>query len=80
MVFEVCLVNDVQSVMVVHGIHPGIVGVVACAHGIDVVLLHESDIAQHRFVAHCSAVERVAVVAVDTFQNHALTVDIQLVV
>ena len=44
-VLEVSFVAGVEAVVVVHGIHAGVVGVVRGADGVDVVLLHEEHVA-----------------------------------
>ena len=56
-VLEVSLVAGVQAVVVVHGIHAGVVGVVRGANGVDVVLLHEQHVAQHLVYRHGATVD-----------------------
>ena len=77
MVFQVGFVHGVEAVVVEHGIHFGGVGIVGCADGVDVVLLHEQDVAQHRFCGDGTSVHGVRVVPVDTFKEDALSVDIE---
>ncbi len=56
MVFEVSFVNSVETIVVKHRIHAGIVGIVAGADSIDVVLLHEGNIAEHGLGAYGTSV------------------------
>ena len=62
--FLVGLVHDVQAVPVVEGIHLGVVGIVAGAHRIHIVALHEHDVLYHALHRHGLAMDRVDVVAV----------------
>ncbi len=77
MVFQVGLVDGIESVMVKHRIHARVVGIVARADGVDVVLFHQCHVAKHRFGAHGTAVKGVAVVAVHAFEHHPLAVDVE---
>ena len=77
MVFEVSLIAAVESVVVEHGIHACIVGIVAGADGIDVVLLHEQDILQHGSHRHGTACLRVGVVPVRTLEHDTPSVDVE---
>ena len=47
MVFQVCFIHSIKSVVVKHRIHARIVGIVARAYGVDVVLFHQRYIAEH---------------------------------
>ena len=78
MVLEVGFVHDVKAVVVEHGIHRGVVGIVGRAYGVDVSLLHELHIAQHTRGADGTAVDGVAVVAVDALEEDLAAVDIDL--
>ena len=76
MVFEVGFAHAVESVMVEHRIHAGVVGIMAGAHGVDVVLLHQQHVAQHCLVGDGAPALGIGVVAVHAFEEHALAVDI----
>ena len=76
-VLEVGFVDTIQTEDVEHGIHLTVVGVVRCAYGIDIVALHEHDIAQHLVGGYGASIDGRGVVAVDPFEQHALTVDKQ---
>ena len=76
-VFEVGFVAGVQAVVVVHGVHLGLVGIVRGADGVDVVLLHERYVAKHFVGRGGTAVKRRCVVTVHTLEHDALTVDIE---
>lgn len=43
----------------------GVVGVVGCANSIEVELLHELNILQHRLLLDCLATQRVMLMSVD---------------
>ncbi len=75
MALHIGLVHAVESVVVEHGIHLRLARIVACAHGVDIGLLHECHVAQHGGYVDGVAVERVYVLGVDTFEEHALAVD-----
>ena len=76
-VFQVGLIAGVQSEMIEHGIHAGVVRVVRSANEVHVVLLHEQDVAQHRLVGHSTTTLGIGVLAVHALEKHALAVDIQ---
>ena len=76
-VFQVGLIAGVQSEMIEHGIHAGIVRVVRSADQVHIVLLHEQDVAQHRLVGHSTTALGIGVLAVHALEKHALAVDIQ---
>ena len=67
-VFEVGFVAGVQTIVVVHRIHARIVGIVRGANGVDVVLLHQQDVAEHRFVRHSATEFRIGVLTVYSLQ------------
>ena len=58
----------------------GIVGVVACAHGVEVKLFHQLDILKHALLAHHISAVGVELVAVGALYQHGLAVDEQLAV
>ena len=76
MVLQVGFVAAIESVIVKHGIHACCIGIVRCAYGVDVVLFHQEDVAQHRLVCYGTSAERVCVVAVHTLEEHFLTIDV----
>ena len=45
--FHIGLVHDVESVVVEHGIHLGLSGIVRGAYCVDVGLFHHGDVAEH---------------------------------
>ena len=75
-VFEVSLVAAVQTVVVEHCVHLGSVRVVACTYSVDVVLLHENYILQHRLSCNGTAIYRVSVVTVHALEEYAFAVDV----
>ena len=77
MVLEVGLVAAVKSVVVEHGIHACIVGIVAGADGVDVVALHQQYVLQHVVSSDGAACNGVGIVAVHTLQHYTLAVDIE---
>ena len=76
MVFEVGLIHRIKSEVIEHGVHLGRVRIVGRTDGIDVVLLHQQHVTQHRLHRHGTAVEGVRIVAVRTLEEHALAVDV----
>ena len=76
-VFEVSFVAGVQTIVVVHRIHARIVGIVRGANGVDVVLLHQQDVAEHRFVRHRATKFGIGVLTVYSLQQDALSVNIE---
>ena len=79
MALLVRLVHDVQAIVVIQGIHLGIVGIMAGTHRIQVVPLHEEDILHHRFHRDGLAVDRMDVVPVRPFEVGQYVIDIELV-
>ena len=76
MVLKVCLVAAIETVVVEHRIHSCGVGVVACTYGVDIILLHEKNILQHRFSCYGTASDRVGVMAVHSLEEYSLSIDI----
>ena len=76
MVLVVSLVTAVQPVIVEHCIHTGIIGIMACTYGVDIVLLHHDDIPEHTFNRYGTACRRVAVMAIGSLQHHTFAVDV----
>ncbi len=58
----------------------GVVGIVARPHGVDVVLLHQLDVADHRLTRDVVSGVRVVLVAVDALEVDRLAVHQQLAV
>ena len=76
MVFEVGLIHRIKSEVIEHGVHLGRVRIMGGTDGIDVVLLHQQHVTQHRLYRHGTAVEGVRIVSVRTLEEHALAVDV----
>ena len=75
-ILQIRLVHAVKPVVVEHRVHALGVRVVGRADGVDVVLLHQEHVAQHRLRRHGAPVERVSVVTVHPFEEDALPVDV----
>ncbi len=75
MAFQVGLIDHVQAVLIAQLIPSGLVGIVAGADRIDIVLLHEPDIPHHIFFRHCPASPYVELVAVDSLKDDPFSVD-----
>ena len=75
--FDIGLVNDVQSVAIAKPVPQRMVRVVRAAHGVEVVLLHDLDIATHRRFVHHLAVFRVMLVPVNPADQQRFTVELQ---
>ena len=76
MVFEVSLVAGPESKVVHHGVEVRVVGIVRGAYHVDVVLLHQREVAEHRPVFHGPSALGVGVVAVHTLEEHPFAVDV----
>ena len=76
MVFEVSLVHHIESIVVEHSIHFGGIRIVRSANGVDIVALHEEHILEHTFGVDSATEQRVSVVAVNTLEEHPLTIDV----
>ena len=66
--FQVRLVDDVQAVLIAERVPAAVVGVVAGAHAVDVVRLHQGDVAEHGADADHGAERGVALVPVDALE------------
>ena len=75
-VLEVGFVHAVDAVVVKHGVHTCGIGIMGGADRVDIVLLHEQHIAEHRFCAYGATIDGVGVVAVGALEEDALAVDI----
>ena len=73
--FHVGLIHTVQTVGIEHGIHLGLTGIVARAHGVDIGLLHQLYIAEHGLQTDSTPCQRVGVLGVHTLEVHPLPVD-----
>ena len=76
MVFQVCFITGVETVVVKHRIHTCRIGIVRRTDGIDIVLLHQEYVLQHRLCSHRTSVEGMRVVAVHALEEDTLAVDI----
>ena len=77
---QIGLPDDIQAVFIAEGQEIGVVGVVAGAHGVDVVGLQVLYIPQHLFPADGAAGPAAPLVAVDTLEHDALAVQKHLAV
>ena len=73
------LVHYVKAVPVVEGIHLGVVGIVAGAHRVQVVALHQEDVLHHALHRHRLAMDGMDVVAVGPLQISKDIIDIEFV-
>ena len=78
MTLEVRLSGEVDAVFVTEVIPAWIVGIVAGAHGIDVELLHDTDILDHTLDANDIAPIGIEFVTVGTLDEDRLAIDEQL--
>ena len=77
---DVGLVHDVEAIVVEHGVHFGLTGVVAGAYGVDIGLLHQGDVLNHSGHVDAAAAGGVGVLGVDTLEVYLLAVDVDAVV
>ena len=75
--FDIGLVNDVQPVAIAKPVPQRMVRIVRAANGVEVVLLHDLDIAAHRRFVHHLAVFRVMLVPVNPADQQRFTVELQ---
>ena len=78
--FEVGLVHAIEAVVVEHGVHLCLAGVVAGAHGVHVGLFHHDNVFEHGGHVDGTAVHGVRVLEVRATEEYALAVDGHLVV
>ncbi len=76
--FQIGFTYHVESVLVAKVVPAGIVGIVARAHGIDVVLFHYLDVLHHTLYAHYVAAVGVHLMTVCTLYQYGLAVDEEL--
>ena len=74
MALHICLVHAVKTVIVEHGIHTRLTRIVACTNGIDVSLLHQHHVLQHRLGVDGVTKERMDVLRVHTLEEDTLAV------
>ena len=74
---DVGLVDDVEAVLIAQGGEAGIIGVVAGADAVDIVPLHDHEVADHVLHGGGGAENGVAVVAVDALELDLLAVEVQ---
>lgn len=72
--FQIGFVDEIDAVAVAELVPEGVVGIVAGADGVDVVLFHEADVEPHVLFGDGSATLGVEFVAVDAFEEDALAV------
>ena len=72
---DVRLAAHIEAVFVTEFVETALLRVVAGADGVDVVLLHQFEVAAHRFLGHDVAVVGVVLVDVDALDHHTLAVD-----
>mmetsp|Transcript_70499 Transcript_70499/g.204324 ORF Transcript_70499/g.204324 Transcript_70499/m.204324 type:complete len:211 (+) Transcript_70499:580-1212(+) len=65
MALDVCLVNNIQPVLVAQLIEQRVIGVVGTSDRVEVVSLHEADVLHHRVSANNMPGERIMLVPVD---------------
>jgi hypothetical protein len=73
---KVALVDYPETVLVAEIKKVGVRGIVASPDGVDIVLLHEEDILEHRLVIQSTAKFGVELVAVDSLEEDSLAVDL----
>ncbi len=69
---------DIETILVAQVIPAWVVGIVACAHGVDVEALHDLDVLNHAFHCYHVAAIWIYLVSVGTLYEHRLTVYEQL--
>ncbi len=72
------LVDHINAILVAKLIPLRVIGIVARAHGIDVELLHDGQVALHLLACHDIAAIGAELVAVDALEQHGAAVDQQL--
>ncbi len=69
------LVHHVEAVFRTEFIPLPIIGIMAIAHGVDVVEFHEAYVFQHRRDIHGAPFPRVVLMTVDSLEEHCLAID-----
>ena len=80
MAFLVSLVHNVESVVVIQGVHLGIVGIMAGTDDVHVVAFEEQNVAYHRLDRNSFAVLGMYVMTVGSLEIGEHSVDVNLVV
>ena len=80
MFLDIRLVHYVKSERITELIPTGMIGIMACADGIDVRLLHKLYILDHSFFGHDTGGQRIMLVTVHAAEAYRLTVDKNLTV
>ena len=75
--FEIRLADDIQSVAIAEVIPERTIRIVARPDGIDVVLLHQLDIANHRFTSDDVAAFRQELVSINSLEIDGLSIQEQ---
>ena len=74
--FEVILRDDIQAQLVAQVIQPGVIGIMARAYGVDVVALHDQQVALHLIAGNRTAGFSTEVMAVSALEDDALAVEV----
>ena len=72
---KVCLVHDIHTIIVEHGIHLILSWIVAAANCIDVCLLHQLNVSEHGRNVYAATMERMGVLRVHSLEINAFAVD-----
>ena len=72
--FDIAFVNNIQSVLVAQGVPPGVVGIVAGTHRIDIQFLHYTDIPDHIRLRYHISFLRIHLVPVGSLDKDLLPV------
>ena len=75
---NVCLCHYVNAILVAKVIPTWVIGIVASAHSVDVVLFHQLNVLHHARSAYNVGTIGVHFVAVYTLNEHGLTINKQL--
>ena len=73
---NVGFIHDIEAVFIAHAQELGRIGIMAGADGVDVVLLHQRQIAEHLFASDGCAQHGIAVVAIDAAELDVLAVEL----
>ena len=72
---NICLINDIQAVLITQVIKAMVVWIMRCSHGVDIGLFHRHDVLTHIFNRHCFTSIRVMIVTIHTHDGDRLTID-----
>ena len=72
--FDICLVDDIHPIFVTQLIPVSVIGIVRCADGVDIGLLHQDDVLFHQFMADRAAGIRRRFVAIESLDNDVLPI------